>query len=64
MVVYGWHEVSQYFVQTGSGLVAVLIDAMNPDRYNKLPPDIKKVFGEIGEATFKQIVDSYETEFK
>lgn len=50
-VGYGLHEISKYFIQTGTGPAAVLIGAMNLDSYNKLPPDIQKIFDEVGAET-------------
>jgi len=49
-VANGVHEAAKYFIETGYGPTGCLFGIMNADTYQKLPPDIQKVFDEVGEA--------------
>ena len=46
----GAHEVCKYYVQARPGIGTTLDIVMNLDSYNKLPPDIQKIFDEEAAA--------------
>lgn len=50
MVAFGLHEVSKYFIDTGTGALGMLSLVMNQDAYDKLPPAVRKIFDEEAAA--------------
>ncbi len=56
-VTIGAHETCEYFVDPGYGSTGCLYSVMNLDSYNDLPPDIRKVFDEVGEMVAGKYMD-------
>lgn len=44
--IYGVHEVTKYYIDTGAGGTTLLAAIMNLDSWNKLPPEFQKIFEE------------------
>lgn len=53
MIAYGLHEVSDYFLDPGTGALGMLSFVMNKKAYEKLPPVVQKIFDEESAALAK-----------
>lgn len=59
--LYAIEEVTKYWIDAGTGGAVMLFTVMNLDSYNKLPPDIQKIFLEEAKAiTLSVFVEAYQ----
>ena len=56
-VALGTQEICKYYIDVGAGCSTVLTTVMNLDSYNKLPPDIQKIFDEESIALIGKSVE-------
>ncbi len=53
---FKWHEITKYRTVMPKGMwAASLVVVMNPDSYNLLPPEVQKIFNELGGAYMSKL---------
>lgn len=59
MPSFGWHEVTKYVVDPGSGLFAMALHVINKDFFDKLSPEDQQLLTRVGEKAANVAVEEH-----